>query len=102
MSVGPYEYLRTLSLARIYLDNFAHVQASWVTMGEDIGQIALKFGADDMGGTMLEENVVSAAACTHRTDEDRLRNLIREAGFVPQRRNTFYEYLENPMEVESR
>jgi cyclic dehypoxanthinyl futalosine synthase len=102
MSVGPYEYLRTLSLARIYLDNFAHVQASWVTMGEDIGQLALKFGADDMGGTMLEENVVSAAACTHRTDEDRLRSLIREAGFAPQRRNTFYEYLENPVEVESR
>lgn len=99
MGAGPYEYLRTLSLARVYLDNFAHVQASWVTMGEDIGQLALKFGADDMGGTMLEENVVSAAACTHRTNEDRLRNLIREAGFRPQRRDTFYEYLENPVEV---
>jgi len=99
MRVGPYEYLRTMALARVYLDNFSHVQASWVTMGEKIGQLALKFGADDMGGTMMEENVVSSAACTHRTNEPQLRRLIREAGFAPQRRNTFYERLENPVEV---
>jgi cyclic dehypoxanthinyl futalosine synthase len=99
MHVGPYEYLRTQALARLYLDNFKHIQSSWVTMGEKIGQLALHFGADDMGGTMMEENVVSAAKCTHHTNEARLRRLAQETGFRPQRRNTFYEYLENPKEV---
>jgi len=94
-----YEYLRTQALGRIYLDNFDHVQSSWVTMGEKIGQLALRFGADDMGGTMMEENVVSAASCTHRTDEERIRKLAEEAGFLPQRRTTFYEYLEYSEEV---
>ncbi|MCG3198750.1 MAG: Cyclic dehypoxanthine futalosine synthase [bacterium] len=98
MHVGPYEYLRTQALGRIYLDNFNHIQSSWVTMGEKIGQLALRFGADDMGGTMMEENVVSAAKCTHRTNEARLRRLAREAGFQPRRRSTFYEYLEDPQE----
>lgn len=98
MRVGPYEYLRTQALGRIYLDNFSHIQSSWVTMGEKIGQLALRFGADDMGGTMMEENVVSAAKCTHRTNEERIRNLIRDAGFQPQRRNTFYDYLDFPQE----
>lgn len=99
MHVGPVEYLRTQALARIFLDNFAHVQSSWVTMGDRIGQLALRFGADDMGGTMMEENVVSAARCTHSTDEQHLRRLARELGFTPQRRNTFYDYLEQPEEV---
>lgn len=99
MSVGAYEYLRTQAIARIYLDNFNHIQSSWVTMGEQVGQLALRFGADDMGGTMMEENVVSAAKCTHHTNEQRLRHLAREAGFRPQRRNTFYEYLSSPEEV---
>ncbi|MCA9426593.1 MAG: dehypoxanthine futalosine cyclase [Candidatus Omnitrophica bacterium] len=92
MKVGAYEYLRMQALARIYLDNFDHVQSSWVTMGDQVGQLALRFGADDMGGTMMEENVVSAGGCTHRTNEARLRKLIEEAGYRPQRRNTFYEY----------
>lgn len=100
MRVGPYEYLRTQALGRIYLDNFPHVQSSWVTMGEQIGQLALRFGADDMGGTMMEENVVSSAACTHRTNEESLRRLIRDAGFTPKRRTTFYEYQEHPEEAE--
>ncbi len=99
MGAGAYEYLRTLALARIFLDNFKHIQASWVTMGERTGQLALRFGADDMGGTMLEENVVSAAKCIHHTNEKRLRRLAIEAGFHPQRRNTFYEYLPYPEEA---
>ncbi|MBV6481170.1 dehypoxanthine futalosine cyclase [bacterium] len=99
MHVGPLEYLRTQALARVFLDNFAHIQSSWVTMGENIGQLALRFGADDMGGTMMEENVVSAASCTHRTNEQQLCRLAREIGFRPQRRNTFYDYLDQPEEV---
>jgi cyclic dehypoxanthinyl futalosine synthase len=93
MGAGAYEYLRTQAMGRIFLDNFKHIQSSWVTMGERTGQLALRFGADDMGGTMMEENVVSAAKCTHHTNERRLRSLAAEAGFRPQRRNTFYEYL---------
>ncbi len=99
MGAGAYEYLRTQAMGRIFLDNFRHIQSSWVTMGERVGQLALRFGADDMGGTMMEENVVSAAKCTHHTNEKRLRNLATEAGFHPQRRNTFYEYLPYPEEA---
>jgi cyclic dehypoxanthinyl futalosine synthase len=101
MGAGAYEYLRTQALGRIYLDNFNHIQSSWVTMGEKIGQLALRFGADDMGGTMMEENVVSAAKCAHHTNEQRLRALAVEAGFQPRRRNTFYEYLDSPREAEA-
>jgi cyclic dehypoxanthinyl futalosine synthase len=93
-SKPSYDYLRMVALARIYLDNFAHIQASWVTMGEAIGQIALGFGADDMGGVMMEENVVSAAGCVHHTEEKRLRELIQRAGYIPKKRGTFYEDLE--------
>lgn len=99
MGAGAYEYLRTQAIARLFLDNFRHIQSSWVTMGDHIGQLALHFGADDMGGTMMEENVVSAARCLHHTNEQRLRKLASEAGFRPQRRNTFYEYLPYPEEV---
>ena len=99
MGPGAYEYLRTQAMGRIFLDNFKHIQSSWVTMGERVGQLALRFGADDMGGTMMEENVVSAAKCTHHTNEKRLRSLATEAGFHPQRRNTFYEYLPYPEEA---
>lgn len=90
---GAHEYLRTLALARIFLDNFDHVQSSWVTQGPEIGQIALLFGADDLGSLMMEENVVSAAGATFRMEEATLQRLIREVGCEPHRRNTWYELL---------
>lgn len=93
-AAGGVEYLRMLALARLYLDNFANVQASWVTMGPKVGQLALFFGANDLGGTMLEENVVAAAGTSYALDEQELRRLITAAGFAPKRRTTGYELLE--------
>ena len=76
-------YLRTLALARIVLDNVPNLQSSWVTMGHKVGQIALRFGANDYGSLMMEENVVSAAGTTYRTTLDQIERLIRDAGFEP-------------------
>ncbi len=92
-SVGAHEYLRTQALARIFLDNFDNVQSSWVTQGPQIGQIALKFGANDLGSVMMEENVVSQAGATFRINEETMRRLIREFGYEPHRRNNWYELL---------
>ena len=91
--IGAHEYLRTQALARIFLDNFPNVQASWVTQGTQIGQLALQFGANDFGSVMMEENVVSAAGTTFRTDEATLRRLIVELGYTPVRRNNWYQLL---------
>jgi len=88
------EYLKTLCLARLYLDNVSNVQASWVTQGPDVGQLALFFGANDMGSVMMEENVVSAAGTTYRLGERDIRRLIADAGWRPCRRNCYYEPLE--------
>lgn len=93
-AAGGLEYLRTLAVARLYLGNFANLQASWVTMGPKVGQLALMFGANDMGGTMLEENVVAAAGTSYSMTEAELRRLISAAGFTPKRRTTQYELLE--------
>ena len=90
---GAFDYLRTLAASRLYLDNFANIQASWVTQGLKIGQMALRFGANDLGSVMIEENVVAAAGTRHRADETALRQAIRQAGFVPRRRNVFYQWL---------
>jgi cyclic dehypoxanthinyl futalosine synthase len=92
-TVGAHEYLRTQALASIFLDNFANVQASWVTQGPPIGQVALCFGANDFGSVMMEENVVSAAGTTYRVDEPTIQRLIIEAGFIPRRRNNWYQQL---------
>jgi cyclic dehypoxanthinyl futalosine synthase len=89
-AVGAHEYLRTQALSRIYLDNFPSVQSSWVTQGLEIGQVALKYGANDLGSIMIEENVVSAAGTHHRASEEQLRRLIRDAGFIPKQRDTLY------------
>jgi cyclic dehypoxanthinyl futalosine synthase len=89
--VGSWDYLRTTAVARLYLDNVRHIQASWVTQGGRIGQIALYYGCDDMGSVMIEENVVRAAGAEFRMDEATLRRLVEEAGFQPQRRNFFYD-----------
>lgn len=84
------DYLRTMAVARIYLDNVPHMQSSWVTMGRDVGQMALFYGCDDMGSLMLEENVVSAAGTTHAMDHEALLDLIRTAGFEPWQRDAVY------------
>ena len=88
------ESLRMTALARIYLDNIANLQASWVTQGVKIGQLALLFGANDMGSVMMEENVVSSAGTTYRLTEQEIRDAISSAGWVPQRRNCYYQILE--------
>jgi cyclic dehypoxanthinyl futalosine synthase len=90
---GVAEYLRVQALARIFLDNFANVQSSWVTQGPGIGQIALKYGANDFGSVMMEENVVSSAGTTFRLDAEKIESLIRDAGYEPRRRNNWYQLL---------
>jgi len=89
-TVGAHEYLRTQALARIYLDNFPSVQSSWVTQGQEIGQVALKFGANDLGSIMIEENVVSLAGTTFRMDVADMRRLIQELGYEPRQRDNWY------------
>jgi cyclic dehypoxanthinyl futalosine synthase len=90
------EYLRTLSLSRLYLQNVPHVQSSFVTQGLKTCQIGLAMGADDFGSAMLEENVVSAAGCTHPTSIPEIERHIKDAGFVPQRRNMLYQPVDTP------
>ncbi|MGH9749812.1 MAG: cyclic dehypoxanthinyl futalosine synthase [Candidatus Polarisedimenticolia bacterium] len=88
--VGSAEYLRTQAVSRLFFDNIPNIQSSWVTQGKEIGQIALKFGANDMGSTMIEENVVRAAGAHGCTTRLEIERLIREAGFVPRQRDTLY------------
>jgi len=90
---GVAEYLRTQALARIFLDNIDNVQSSWVTQGPGIGQVALKYGANDFGSVMMEENVVSSAGTTFRLNAAEIESLIRDAGYEPHRRNNWYELL---------
>jgi cyclic dehypoxanthinyl futalosine synthase len=90
---GSAEYLRTQAVARIFLDNFPNIQSSWVTQGPLIGQIALKYGANDFGSVMMEENVVSSAGTTFRLNAQAIEALIRDAGYEPRRRNNWYELL---------
>lgn len=89
------EYLRMTALSRIYLDNISNIQASWVTQGVKIGQLALFFGANDMGSVMMEENVVSAAGTTYRLTEQEIRSAICEAGWAPLKRNCYYQILDS-------
>jgi len=84
------EYLKMLALSRIYLDNIENIQASWVTPGLKVCQLGLRFGGNDVGSIMIEENVVSAAGTHHRATEEQLRSLIRDAGFIPKQRDTLY------------
>src|ERR1043166_5806393 len=90
---GVAEYLRMQALARIFLDNIDNVQSSWVTQGPGIGQVALKYGANDFGSVMMEENVVSSAGTTFRLNGAEIESLIRSAGYEPRRRNNWYELL---------
>lgn len=91
---GSYEYLKTNAVARLYLDNFANIQSSWVTQGLKIGQLALLYGANDMGSLMIEENVVAEAGTVHFLTLDEIREAIRELGFIPRQRNVFYELID--------
>jgi cyclic dehypoxanthinyl futalosine synthase len=93
------DYLQMLAVSRIFLDNVQHIQASWLTQGLKLGQTALRFGADDMGSIMIEENVVSAAGAITCANEKDLRYQIREAGFTPQQRDILYNYI-NRDEIE--
>jgi cyclic dehypoxanthinyl futalosine synthase len=87
------EYLKVLAIARLYLSNFQNVQSSWVTQGLKVCQLGLRFGGNDVGSVMLEENVVRSAGVTNCTTEEELRRMIRDAGFVPKRRDTLYRQL---------
>ena len=92
-TVGAHEYLRTQALGRIYLDNFTNVQSSWVTQGQEIGQVALKFGANDLGSIMIEENVVSQAGTTFRMTVADMHRLIQDLGYEPHQRDNWYRLL---------
>lgn len=87
------DYLQMLAVSRLFLDNIQHIQASWLTQGLKLGQASLRFGADDMGSIMIEENVVSAAGASNEANERDLRYQIREAGFTPQQRDILYNYI---------
>ncbi|SFI81251.1 cyclic dehypoxanthinyl futalosine synthase [Thermoflavimicrobium dichotomicum] len=89
----PEEYLKAVAISRIMLDNIPNLQASWVTMGPEIGKLSLHYGCNDFGSTMIEENVVSAAGTTHKVNNNLAIQLIREAGKIPAQRNTKYEIL---------
>ena len=91
---GAFEYLKTLAVSRLFLDNFANLQASWVTQGLAVGQLALRFGANDFGSVMIEENVVAAAGTSFRATEDEIRRRIADAGYAPRKRNVFYEFVD--------
>ena len=91
------DYLRTLALSRIVLDNFDNLQASWVTQGGKVGQLSLAFGANDMGSVMIEENVVRAAGASYCMDEVEIVENVEDAGFIPKRRNMHYEILGDPI-----
>jgi len=85
-----FDYLKTLAISRILLDNFKNIQASWVTQGPKVAQIALSFGANDMGSTMIEENVVRLAGASYRMSKEDIESLIKDSGFIPVQRDTFY------------
>jgi cyclic dehypoxanthinyl futalosine synthase len=91
------DYLRTLALSRIVLDNVDNLQASWVTQGGKVGQLSLAFGANDMGSVMIEENVVRAAGASYCMDEVEIVVNIEDAGFIPKRRNMHYDRIGDPV-----
>ena len=93
-TVGAMEYLRTLAIARLFLDNFDNLQSSWVTQGPQIGQISLEYGANDFGSVMMEENVVSSAGAHFQLQKEEIQTLVREAGYEPRLRDTRYKLLD--------
>jgi len=95
---GAFEYLRTQAVSRLYLDNVPNIQSSWVTQGEKVGQLALMFGANDMGSLMIEENVVSEAGTVHHLSLEAIRGCITNVGYTPRQRNVFYECIDESTE----
>jgi cyclic dehypoxanthinyl futalosine synthase len=95
---GSYEYLKTQAVSRLYLDNFPNIQSSWVTQGLKIGQLALLYGANDMGSLMIEENVVAEAGTVHLLTLGQIRDAISELGYTPRQRNVFYELMDEQQE----
>ena len=93
-TAGSHEYLKTLAVSRLYLDNFANLQSSWVTQGYKIGQLAMLYGANDMGSLMIEENVVAQAGTVFHLTLDSIRRCISDAGYIPRQRNVFYELID--------
>ncbi|KWX73192.1 cyclic dehypoxanthinyl futalosine synthase [Paenibacillus jilunlii] len=89
----PEEYLKTVAISRLVLDNIKNFQSSWVTMGPEVGKLSLQYGCNDFGSTMIEENVVSSAGATHKVNIESITQLIREAGKIPAQRNTRYDIL---------
>jgi cyclic dehypoxanthinyl futalosine synthase len=96
--IGSFEYLKTQAVSRLYLDNFANIQSSWVTQGRKIGQLAMVFGANDMGSLMIEENVVAEAGTVHHLSLAQIRESIEELGYQPRQRNVFYDLVSPEME----
>ena len=94
-SATAVEYLRVLALSRIYLDNVKNIQASWVTQGLKIAEVALRFGANDFGSTMIEENVVASAGVSYRVTMEDIIRAIKNAGFNPAQRDTYYNIIKN-------
>jgi cyclic dehypoxanthinyl futalosine synthase len=92
--VGSFEYLKTQAVARLFLDNVPNIQSSWVTQGLKIGQLAMTFGANDMGSLMIEENVVAEAGTVHFLTLDQIRDAIVELGFEPRQRDVFYRLVD--------
>ncbi|HVR73047.1 MAG TPA: dehypoxanthine futalosine cyclase, partial [Planctomycetota bacterium] len=92
--MGADEYLRWLSISRLYLDNIPNLQVSWLTQGLEVGKRGLQAGANDLGSTMIEENVIRPAGASHEATEDVLRRTILEAGFTPLRRNAAYRRID--------
>ena len=95
---GSFEYLKTQAIARLYLDNFPNIQSSWVTQGLKIGQLAMLFGANDMGSLMIEENVVAEAGTVHYLSLDQIRESIEELGFEARQRDVFYNLVDSELE----
>ncbi|MCC6494129.1 MAG: dehypoxanthine futalosine cyclase [Pirellulales bacterium] len=98
---GSFDYLKTNAVARLYLDNFANVQSSWVTQGLKVGQLAMTCGANDMGSLMIEENVVAQAGTVHHLTLEQIRGAIAELGFAPRQRNVFYQLVDEAREAAS-
>jgi cyclic dehypoxanthinyl futalosine synthase len=98
---GAFEYLKTQAVSRLFLDNVRNIQSSWVTQGEKIGQMALLFGANDMGSLMIEENVVASAGTVYHLSLETIKRCIREVGYIPRQRNVFYEYIDEIKDSEA-
>lgn len=98
---GSFEYLKTNAVARLYLDNIQNIQSSWVTQGQKMGQLALLYGANDMGSLMIEENVVAEAGTVHHLTLQQIRDSISELGYIPRQRNVHYQLIDQEAEVES-